>query len=272
MASNMSSEFNATIAKLRGKRSAVGLVRAKLRELDESLVGSAERRKRTLTVAAIVMGPIALGLLGVGVWALIPRPVPNYQTGRIDRLMSFTLLSDEFNSLSVDQRLKLIGTLRERIEGMSAGESVLLAAFAGGVVGKAREQIEENASRLAIDLWDKFATDYERVPASDREQYLDQAAIDFFKSLETVGGEVRNISDNERLAEMREGATEGAAQMRQGRGPSGRAFGRMYDVMLNDVGSHASPGQKMRGGMMLLQMSRRLRGEDIDTGKPKGGG
>jgi hypothetical protein len=38
------------------------------------------------------------------------------------------------------------------------------------------------------------------------------------------------------------------------------------------VGSQASGGERARGQQLMRDMTRRLRGQDVHTGKPEGGG
>lgn len=237
-------------------------VRDVVEALRERLVGSEEKRRR-LRRWALIGGPPALLGAALGAWLLFgPTPQPDYRRDSLRKVFDYTLLTEEFNRLPVEKRLELIGLLVGRLKNMSAGDSALMAAFAAGIAGAAREQLERNASTLAIDVWDMYAREYAQVPEADREAFLDQTFIEFTKMMETVAGETRDVSDAERLAEGHRQAKRDQEMMSRGRGPSGRMMGRLFGYMRDNVGSHASPAQRTRGMLMMRDMVRRLRGED----------
>lgn len=224
------------------------------------LFGDDKRAQRSRRVI-VFGGPVAAVAISMSLWMwLRPMPTPDYGTGRIDTLMNFTMLRDEFNRLSVDERLKLLGQLRERLSGLTAGESVLLAAFAGGIMDQAREQLAENASRLAIDMWDQYASGYQYVPEEEQGQYLDATLVSFVRSMETLAGQPSDKTDSEILSDAKSQARDDLERMQSGeRAPAG-AMGMMFSVMRNDVGVHASVPQRVRGQQMMVDMVRRLRG------------
>ena len=90
--------------------------------------------------------------------------------------------------------------------------------------------------------------------------------------MEAMGGEVRDKPDHERIADMKRQARRDQEAFRSGRGPPATAMGRMFDIVNNDIGGHANPQERLRGQQMLRDTIRFLRGQDIATGKPKGGG
>lgn len=232
-----------------------------------------DRRRATMLQLKIAGGVAALAL-GVGAYFwLRPIPQPDYERDRFDKVMNYTLLTDEFNRLPVEERLKLIGQLVQRLKSLDSGDSVMLAAFASGIAGAAREQLEENASRLAIDMWDKYAKDYDKVKEGQREQFLEQAFVDFQKTMEAMGGRPRDISDADRINEVRQQASRDRAAMRDPQNqPPPEAIGRMVAVMNRSVNSHVNPAQRVRSTQMMRDMVRHFRGQDIATGKPKTGG
>src|SRR4051794_15140691 len=92
----------------------------------ERFAGTAAKRGR-LKRWAIWGGPPALLAAAVGGFFLLrPVPRPDYRRDSLKRVFSYTLLTDEFNRLSVEKRLELIGQLVTRLKSMSAGESVVL--------------------------------------------------------------------------------------------------------------------------------------------------
>lgn len=240
----------------------------RMRRLGDVFAGTPERRQRSIRYGAVA-GAVLLIAGGVGLYFVLrPYPEPDYRTAPIDVLFDFTLLRDEFNRLSIERRLELLAILRERVEGMSGSESMLLAAFAAGIMGQAREQIEENMSRLAIDLWDSYATQYESVSPDERDAFLDMAYVEFYKQMATLGGDTRQRSDEEILNRGRDEAQRGHEWLKTGEGPSGRMLGRAFDIMYNNVGSNATPQQKARGTLLMRDMTRRFRGQDVATGRP----
>lgn len=231
----------------------------------------ADPLRRRKTVALLRAAGVA-AVLGLGVGAYLvfrPVPQPDYLADDIDSVFDYTLLTDEFNKLPVEERLALMGQLVQRMKSMSAGDSVLLSAFAAGIAGSARRQIEENVSRLAVDVWDKYAKDYGAVPDAERAAYLEKTFVEFTKMMEAVGGSPRDVPDEERLAEAKRQSDRDRQNLRSGEaGMNGEAFGTAFTFMNTTVGGHASPQQRVRGGQMMRDMARQFRGQDLATGKP----
>lgn len=243
--------------------------RTRLRDRWDARMADPSRARKTKRLLGAAAGVFLIGA-GVGAYfALRPTPQPDYLDGQIDELFNYTLLTDEFNNLPVEKRLELISQLIKRLQSMKGQDSILLAGFASGIAGSAREQIKENASRLAVDMWDKYAKDYRNVPEEDRKDYLDKTFIDFVKTMEAMSGQQRDISDEERLEEVRRQAQRDRNAMSDpNRSPDGEALGAIFEFMNNDVGSNASPQQRQRGSQMLRDMARHFRGQDPETGKP----
>lgn len=228
------------------------------------------RRKRWIMGGRVALGALVLGLGVGGYFVFRPVPQPDYLDDPLNDVLGYTLLTDEFNKLPVEKRLELIGQLVQRFKSMDAGDSVLMASFAAGIAGAARDQLMENGSRLAVDTWDKFAVDYAKVPESERGDYLDKTFVDFTKMMETLGGRPRDVSDEERLAEGRRQAQRDMERIKENpeRAPSSEMAGRMFQFMNEGVGQYASASQRVRGQQMMRDMVRRMRGVDIVTGKP----
>jgi hypothetical protein len=222
--------------------------------------------KRTLAVAG---GLAALLLVGAAWWVLGPVRKPDYEKDDLDSVMEFTLLTEEFNRLPVEERMKLMSMLVQRLKGMSGNDSLLLAAFASGIAGSARAQLETNASLLAIDVWDKYAKDYKDVPENERVAYLEDAYVNFEKMMEAATGNVSESSDQERLSRAKRQAQRDTKAMSDpDRAPDGEQLGRFFGFMNNNVGSKATPQQRARGALMMRDMVRVFRGQDPATGKP----
>ncbi len=221
-------------------------------------------------------GGLALVLIGGGLAAFValrPVPQPDYAEDPMDDVLGYTLLTDEFNALPVDKRLELLGELIQRVKTMSGDDSAMMAAFAASIdTDKLRKQLEENASRLALDVWDKYAIDYQGKPADQRGDYLDQTLLNMEKMMETVAGVSSDKTDEQRLADARRQAKRDQDRLSKGEGPTGGQLARLADVMRNRVGQHSAPQQQQRGMQLMRDMTRHLRGQDPVTGKPTQGG
>lgn len=232
------------------------------------------KRRKTLRTVYAASAVAAAGLaIGAYFW-LRPVPQPDYLADPLNDVFNYTLLTDEFNKLPVEERLKLIGQLVQRLKGMSGNDSLLMASFAAGIAGAARQQIEENGARLAVDTWDKYAKDYSKVGDDERDEYLDKTFVEFAKMMEAVGGQPRDVSDEQRLEEVKRQANRDREALRKdpSRGPSSRDLGRVFTFMDRNIGGHANAEQRQRGMLMMRDMVRHFRGQDVSTGKPKGGG
>lgn len=255
-------EMTATIGRITKRLKKSRDVRDIIGDLRYRLAGTADRRAK-LVRRLKVGGPIALVVVGVGLYFILrPVPQPDFKKARLNKIFSYTLLTDEFNRQPVEKRLELIGQLVNRLKNMSSGDSMLLASFAAGIAGSARQQIEENGSRLAIDLWDKYAREYAAVKVEDKGAFLDSTLIEFTKMMETIAGTPRDIPDSERLAEAQRQAKRDEEQLRGKNQPPTKALARMVTLMRDNVGSHASVAQKTRGQQMMVDMVRHLRGDD----------
>ncbi len=214
---------------------------------------------------------IALSLiLGVGAFFHFRAvPQPDYATAPMDDVLNYTLLTDEFNNLPVDKRLELLKDLIDRLKTMSADDSSMMAAFAAGIdTDKLRKQLEENASRLMLDVWDKYALDYQSKPADQRAAVLDDTLLNLEKMMETIAGVHDDKTDEQRLAEARAQAKRDQDMLTKGQGPTAGQLARMADLMRNRVGQHSAPQQQQRGMQLMRDMTRHLRGQDPVTGKP----
>ncbi len=226
-----------------------------------------DRRARTAFGACA--GMLLLSGLIVGVASALPAARPDYGSDRIDTLFEYTLLTDEFNRLSVQERAELIGQLVDRIGSMGSSDSVLLAAFASSIRGEARDQLLENASRLFIDMIDEQAVAYDPgLSKAEREKQLDETIATMHRLFATMGGNLdEDKTDEERVAEAEAQAQRDMQAVEDGEF-SARDAGQFFGTMNRVLGSRSSPQQTARGGRMLRDMTRRLRGQDIDTGKP----
>jgi len=205
-------------------------------------------------------------LLALALWLALRGPSkPHFEIAELDDVLGFALLEESFNELPVEERVELVGMMAKRFQSMDAGDSVLLAAFAAGVTGEARDQLERNFFRLGIDLFDKHAAAYPDIPPDQRAAYLDETLVDFIRTTSLLGGEIDERSDAEILAEARERAIEDKQEFRD-RGVSAGQAGGMMNFLSQRIGSRTNPHERARLGLYVRDLTRHLRGEPLETG------
>ncbi len=265
---NTQQEVMATISRISRRRWRSPDVRDVLAGLKDRLAGTPERKTRTLKRLAMFGPMVAVALGAAAYFVFRPVPQPDYKRARLDKIFNYTLLTDEFNRMPVEKRLELMTQLVARLQNMSGGDSAIMAAFAAGIAGSARKQIEENISRLMVDVWDKYAKDYAHVKPEDRGTYLDHAYLEFTRMADAMTGKPSEMSDADRLNQIRDQAKKDEEQIRSGKNqPPPEMLGRMFTFMRDKVGPHASIAQQTRGQQMMRDMVRRFRGEDLNSGR-----
>lgn len=226
--------------------------------------------KRSL-IAAAVAALIAGAAIAYDHWTV--KPPPNFAVAQLDDVLDYTLLTEDFNKLPLQQRLDLIGQLVARLKGASANDSAMVAAFAAGIMGPARAQLQRNAERLAVDLWDSYAKDYAQVKPEDQSAFLDQSVIEFSKTLEGLAGVDSGLEDGERLDRAKAQAKRDQERAAQNAGPlSSARAGRLFSFMEQQSEQVPDVRQRSRMARFSRDVTRHLRGQDVSTGKPKGGG
>ncbi len=217
------------------------------------LVGRHRRVSAGVLAAALVVS-------GVGVWLAVRiEPPPDYAHDPLDTLFEYTLLTDDFNRLPLEERLALIEQLVERLRKIGSGDSVLLAMFASMISGEARAQLEENISQLAVDVSDKYAAAYDpNAPGPDREAYLRDAYLGMVSMFDFADGEVGEHTPEELLEEGRRQARRDLNRFKKGKVGASEVV-RVFDLMNNKIGKHMSGHQKVRISAMFRDMTEMLR-------------
>ena len=224
------------------------------------------RKARTIRIGAIALVVLLAGAGGAyWKWGIVHQP--DYATDDLDDILGFSLLTDDFNRLPIDERLKLLSELVKRMKSSSAEDSAMLAAFMAGIAGQAREQMMENSSKIAIDMFDQYARKYDEVPPDEREKFIDDSFVDMSKKMEAMAGINRDISDEDRVKEMTRQVSRDKQRIESGKGPGGAMAGRLFDFVQTNVASQASPQQRGQGAILMRDMGRRFRGEDIKKGR-----
>jgi hypothetical protein len=215
--------------------------------------------------AGFVAAALAVVAGGVGAYfAFRPAVVPDYIHDPFDDVLDFTLLTDEFNNLPIEERLRLLKDLVSRFNAMDGSESELVAAFAAGISGKARKQLEKNASKLILDVLDREALVYEKVPPEERGEAAEKAFVALFKTMDALDGRETKKSDDEIIADGKDEAQRGKEWIRkQDREKLGRDTGRMLLSVNDTIAKQSSAQQRGRMGLMMRDMTRQLRGEPV---------
>lgn len=225
-------------------------------------LNAADAALRAKASAAWSRRPFRYGLIGVAAAGLVGgglavyetyrfEPPPDYTAAPIDEVFEYTLLTEDFNRLPVERRLELIKELVQRLRSLGTGDSVLMAYLASMIAGEAREQMEENVSRIAVDLFDSYAKGYDpAASAEQREAYLLSKFVEFERMMEGIAGIDRDATPEERIADAQREARARLAEVRSGALSADEAL-RAFDVLNNGIGRYASGQQRIRiSGMM----------------------
>lgn len=203
----------------------------------------------------------ALGL-GLGIYlAIRPVPKPDYEQADMGRIFNYTLLTEEFNRLPVEERIELISQLYGRVRGMSSSESVLMAQFFAGIAGEAREQLERNAGKLLVDATDLVAKDYAAIPPEDRENYLNDAYVRLVRLTAPFDSSIERRTDEELLERGKRDAKRNDEAMGSGEVSAEQASGLLV-FMNNQTQKSATPAQQQRLSLFMRDLTRHLRESD----------
>jgi hypothetical protein len=230
-------------------------------------------RRRWVRVGVAAAAVLMIGVGSAWAWvAFRPRATPDILHDDLGNVLDFTFVHDGFNDLPLEERLNILEQLFRRLRGMSQSDSAYMAAFAAGLTGRLRRQVEENLRRLMVDLWVDQATRYREVPAAERGRYLDEAFIRMMRLGERVSGfEVRG-TDQELLERARRDARRDEQRLREldaaGRMPGMDRMGERIFTEVQRGSAHAGPAERANMARFMRDMTRHLRGQDLDTGRP----
>lgn len=222
------------------------------------------RRAAVRRAGAALAVVVVLGAGVGGYFALRPTPVPDYAKDPFDDVLDFTLLTDGFNDLPIEERLRLLKDLVKRFDSMDGSESEMVAAFAAGISGKARKQLEKNASRLVMDVLDREALEYEKAPPEERGKAAEHAFVSLYRTMDALDGKDTTMSDEEIVEQGKEEARKGREWIqKQDRQRLGRDTGRMMLSLKDTVASKTSAQERGRTTLLMRDMTRQMRGEPI---------
>ncbi|MBX3379968.1 MAG: hypothetical protein KF805_07720 [Phycisphaeraceae bacterium] len=222
-------------------------------------VWNAPRLRNRLIVGSCVAILAGGGVAGYQYWRYHHQP--DYALDPIDDLAEFTFLRSDFNSLPIKERLKLIKDFADRIRNASSGDSAILASFAAGISGKAREQIQENGARLMLDMVDSSAIDYAKVPPEERGAFLEKSVIEWTRIGDQVSGRAER-TDEEILADIKK-QTQQRDEMRKKMGPerSAKMAAGIVGFLNGNVANHANPVQSQRTLQMMSDVNKHFSGK-----------
>jgi hypothetical protein len=200
--------------------------------------------------------------------ALLPVRAPDAKRAPIVSVLDFALLDRDFNGLPLDERLALLRDLMARLRTMSAGDSALMAAFAAGVTGAAREQLETNVERLMVDLLDRHASAYAAAAEEDKEAAIEAAMLEMLGLTgELAEGEADPSAARARLEEIRRAAKEDAQRAAErGVDYDPVRMVESYKMFQRGIGRHSTPQQQAKIQLFFRGATRWLRGQPVDGG------
>jgi len=237
---------------------------------------ASEASRRSRVVDAARGAVIALVGIGAGTAIAVTGdagepPVAEASADPFGGALRTIVFEDEFNRLPVEERVALVRELLEKMRSMDSGSSAMLAAFAAGIKDEARAQLQENARKLMVDFMDLHATRYAGAGAAEREAMLEQSLRDMVElQRELLGQE----ADEDGIEEGLENAREQAEREQERAGENremmsgGEAAGFMRWAQREGEAAR-DPNQRARVTLFMRDMTRHLRGQDLDTGKPK---
>lgn len=126
------------------------------------------------------------------------QPPPSIFDSPVDDTLGY-LAIDDFNQLSLEERMQFLVDFAERFRGLEQQESASAAAFLAGLTGPTREQMRQNVRILAKDVLLDGAEGYLALPDDEKEAYLDDWLSRWIRQGERIVlGEERGLSDVER--------------------------------------------------------------------------
>ncbi len=219
-------------------------------------------RGRGQQVARIGAGTVVVLLLAVGVWWWMEvrwKPPPSIFDTPVDDVFGY-LAMDDFNQLSLEERMKFLLELSERFRGMESSDSAAMAGFFAGVTGPVRKQLTQNARILARDILVQGASGYFESSQRDQGKYIDDWVLNWLKMGEKLTtGKERDRTDKERLERIRSGAARDEKRMADQTIPSLDEDGALGFMSLwqKEVEVTASPKQQAQVARFLEDVRKR---------------
>ena len=220
-----------------------------------------ERRREVLYAGGATVLAIAIALVGRWWFVIRWQPPPNIFDTPVEGVLGY-LSMDDFSELPLEERVAFLMGFADRFRGMEQDESAAMAAFLAGLAGPAREQATQNARELAKDILVDGAASYVDLPQEDRAAYLDDWISRWMRMGEkATRGEERDLTDEERLADVRGDAERGMTRERSTDNipelTSGSAV-RFMDFWSREVETTASPREQGQIVVFMRDLRKHL--------------
>ncbi|MEC9372764.1 MAG: hypothetical protein VYC34_02935 [Planctomycetota bacterium] len=234
-------------------------------------VSAFEKKARWIGAGLALSGLLASAAIAWG--GSLGSAPPDPFADPFDNVLAYTLLDKNFNRLPLEERMALIKQIAERLGSLDGGDSALMAAFAAGISGEARRQLQENISVLGMDILDKFAREYAASDHEDPNAAMEDALrdmIDLTQELRTLAGDQPRRSTDETIDLIRRQSEREAEREQQAAGSSldDGEVDEVFDWVQNDVNQYASPNERARVTRFMRDATRFMQGRDVRTGKP----
>lgn len=210
-----------------------------------------DQRSALLRGGVVLLAVVLVG--GVAWWWFVIRwkPPPSIFDTPVDDVMGYLAL-DDFNELSLEERLAFIREFTDRFRGLEQSESAVLAGFLAGLTGPARAQLTQNVRVLAKDILAGGAADYLALESeADRAAFLDDWLVRWMRFGERLAtGEESERSDDEYLSSARRDARREVERTPSDVPTLGREGALVFmDFWRSDVEAAASPVEQ---GQIIL--------------------
>ncbi len=173
-----------------------------------------ERKSKLIRIGAVVA---MLLLVTVGLWWWMTvrwRPPPSIFDTPVDDVLGY-LAMDDFNELSLEERMRFLLELSERFRGMENSDSAAMAGFFAGLTGPVRKQMTQNVRVLARDILVQGAAGYFDAAPSEQGKYIDDWVVNWTKMGEKLTrGEESDQTDKERLERIQSQSDRGEERLK----------------------------------------------------------
>lgn len=209
------------------------------------------------------MAALVVLILGTAAWCFFPhihRKPPNIFDTPVDGVLSY-LSTEDFNRLSVEERMEFIKGIVQRFSKMSQGDSALASAFFAGLTGPANEKLVDNARILGKDLFVQGAAEYLSLKTEqEKDVYIDHWIVKWVRFGEQATGKPTGHSDDEILSRMSDQARRDVSH---GININADMAQQVMDFWDRDVASVASPSEQAQ----IFQFGPAIRQRLLNRGK-----
>lgn len=195
-------------------------------------------RVRKLAIIVVALAACAAA------WRFFPhihRKPPSIFDTPVDDVFGY-LMRDDFNELSVEERMTFLQGVMQRFKKMSQSESVVASSFFAGLTGPASEKLMDNARKLGKDVLVQGAGEFlSKKTEAERSAFIDQWIIKWVRFGEESSGDKSGKSDGQILGEMSDQARQDAGRVVE---VTPKMAQQIMDFWERDVASVASPKEQ----------------------------